>query len=157
MRDWSSRLAIVVLSGSAVLLGCYQYVPGSLDTVPIGARVRAQLSSEAELLLRDSLRIDARVVNGTLVDREQQRLLLQVRAASGARTFGDQSLYQRIAVTPQDVLRLEIRKVNGVKTGALAVALAGMAALLIIEITGHNRPGTPEPPPGPPPEQWRAW
>ena len=157
MRHGSLRFAGFVLSGSAVVLGCYQYVPGSLDTVPIGARVKAQLSSEAELVLRDSLGIDARVVNGTLVEREPQRVLLQVRTASGARVFGDQSLYQRIAVTPPNVLRLEVREVNRVKTGALAAALVGVAALVIVELTKHNRPGSPEPPGGPPPEQRVRW
>lgn len=145
------------MSWPAVALGCYRYVPASLDTVPIGARVKAQLSSEAELALRDSLGLDARVVNGTLVDRAPQRLLLQVRTASGARAFGDQALYQRIALKPQDVLRLEVREVNRAKTGTLAAALAGVAALVIIELTKHNRPGTPEPPPGPPPEQRLRW
>ena len=157
MRDRSSRAAVLALSGAAVLVGCYQYVPASFDAMPIGARVRAQLSSEAEVAFRDSLGIDARVVQGTLVDREPQRVLLEVRTASGARAFGERSLYLRVAVTPQDVLRVESRELNRGKTSALAVALAGVAAFVILELTGRNRPGTPPPPGGPPPEQRVRW
>ena len=157
MRDRSSRRAVLALSGAVVLAGCYQYVPRSLDAMPIGARVRAQLSSEAELAFRDSLGIDARVVKGTLVDRNPQRVLLEVRTASGAPAFGERSLYQRVAVTPQDVLRVEFRELNRGKTSVLAVAMAGVAAFVIVELVGRNRPGAPDPSGGPPPERRVRW
>jgi hypothetical protein len=133
-------------------LGCYEYAPATLEVVPVGARVRAQLSSEAELALRDSLGMDMRVLDGTLVDRAEGRLLLQVRTQSGARAFGDQALYQRIGVAPPDVLRLDIRRVNRLKTVGLVAAIAGAATVVAIKVFARRRPGTPDPGGKPPPE-----
>jgi hypothetical protein len=144
--------AVVMACLMAVLLACYRYAPATLDAVPVGASVRAQISSQAELALRDSFGVNMRVLTGTLVDRQERRLLLQVRTASGAEAFGSQSLYQRIAVSPQDVLRLDVRKLDRVKTGVLTAILAGAAAIVAIKIIGDRRPGTPDVPPGPPPE-----
>src|SRR5688572_26756445 len=99
--------------------GCYRYVPTTVDAAPVGARVRALLSTETQLVLRDSLGLGPRGLNGTLVGREDDRLLFQVRTASGSRTFGAQPLHQRIAVSQEDVLRVDVRRVHGLKTGAL--------------------------------------
>ena len=142
---------------AALSLGCYTYVPATMNVVPVGARVRALLSTEAEVALHDSLGLDLRTLSGTLVERQDSRLLFQVRTASGSSAFGSQPLYQRIAVHPQDVLRVDVRRVNGVRTGALAVAAAGAAAVAAIVVFGWLRPGTPGQPPGGPPEQRRPW
>ena len=133
-------------------LGCYTYVPATMNAVPVGARVRALLSSEAEAALHDSLGLDLRTLSGTLVERQDTRLLFQVRTASGSPAFGGQPLYQRIAVNSQDVLRVDVRRTSGFKTGALLAALAGAAAVVAVEVFGLLKPGTPGQPPTGPPE-----
>ena len=138
-------------------LGCYTYVPATLDVVPVGARVRALISTEAELRLRDSLGLDLRALNGTLVERDDARLLFEVRTASGSRTFGGQPLYQRIALPPADVLRVDVRQVNRLRTGVLVAGLAGAAALIVAGAIGVLRPGTPDQGGGGPPELRRPW
>ena len=145
------------LAAAALSLGCYTYVPATMDVVPVGARVRALLSSEAEVALHDSLGLDLRSLSGTLVERRDTRLLFQVRTASGSPAFGSQPLYQRIAVSPQDVLRVDVRRLHGVRTGVLAAAIAGAAVIAAIEVFGLLKAGTPEQPPGGPPEQVRGW
>jgi len=147
----------VCVTAAALSLGCYTYVPATMDVVPVGARVRALLSSEAEVALHDSLGLDLRALSGTLVERQDTRLLFQVRTASGSPAFGSQPLYQRIAVSPQDVLRVDVRRLNGVRTGVLVTAIAGAALIAAIEGFGWLRPGTPAQPPGGPPEQRRPW
>ena len=144
-------------AAATAALGCYTYAPAVMETVPVGARVRALLSSEAEAALRDSLGLDLRTLNGTLVQRQDSRLLFQVRTAAGSAAFGSQPLNQRIAVSPQDVLRVDVRRMSGVRTGVLAGVLAGAALVVAIEGFGLLRPGTPQPPPGGPPELRRPW
>src|SRR3989449_11665133 len=82
--------------------------------------------------------------NGTLVERDDARLLFEVRTASGSRTFGGQPLYQRIALPPADVLRVDVRQVNRLRTGVLVAGLAGAAALIVAGAIGVLRPGTPD-------------
>lgn len=142
---------------AALSLGCYSYVPSTMNAVPVGARVRALLSTEAEVALHDSLGLELRSLNGTLVERQDSRLLFQVRTASGAAAFGSRPLNQRIAVSEQDVLRVDVRRMSRLKTGALIAALVGAAAVVAIEGFGLLKPGTPQPPPTGPPEQVRGW
>jgi hypothetical protein len=137
-------------AGAALTLGCYSYVPASLDVVPVGAEVRALLSTDAELALRDSLGVELRPLHGTLIDRQNDRLLLSVRAGVGSRALGSQPLYQRIGVTPRDVLRVDIRRLQRSKTVAVALAIAGAAAFLAIEGIKVLRPGSPGGGGGPP-------
>jgi hypothetical protein len=134
------------------VVGCYRYVPTSIEAVPVGARVRALISTETQLVLRDSLGLDLRGLDGTLVGREDHRVLLQVRAAWGSTAFGAKPLYQRITVSPLDVLRVDVRRVHGLKTGALVAALAAAATVLTIEAIRRGNPGTPGPPGGGRPE-----
>ena len=146
-----SRLrAVLVGTGTALTLGCYAYVPARLDVVPVGAEVRALLSTDAELALRDSLGVELRPLHGTLVDRQNDRLLLSVRTGVGARALGSQPLYQRIGVTPRDVVRVDIRRLQRSKTVAVALAIAGAAAFLAIEGIKVLRPGSPGGGGGPP-------
>ena len=146
-----SRLRAALGATSAALtLGCYAYVPATLDVVPVGAEVRALLSTDAELALRDSLGVELRPLHGTLVDRQNDRLLLSVRAGVGSRALGSQPLYQRIGVTPRDVVRVDIRRLQRSKTVAVALAIAGAVAFLAVEGIKVLRPGSPGGGGGPP-------
>jgi len=141
------------LAGVAALsLGCYTYSPTTLDAVPVGTRVRALMSTEAELRLRDSLHVDMRSLDGTLVDREEGRLTFEVQTAVGSATFGGQALYQRIALAPQDVLRVDTRRLHPARTAGLALAVAGLGAFIAVETFRLLRPGSPDNGGGGPPE-----
>jgi len=146
----SRSRAVLVATGAALTLGCYAYVPAKVDVVPVGAEVRALLSADAELAFRDSLGVELRPLHGTLVDRQNDRLLLSVRTGVGSRTLGSQPLYQRIGVTPRDVVRVDIRRLQRGKTVAVALAIAGAVAFLAIEGIRVLRPGSPGGGGGPP-------
>jgi hypothetical protein len=137
-----SRATLGVV-GATLSLGCYTYVPATLEAVPVGTEVRALLSTEKELALRDSLGIEPHPLHGTLVDRQDGRLLLSVRTAIGSRELGSQLLYQRVGVTPQDVLRVDVRRLQRTKTAAFALALASAGALLAVATVAILRPGSP--------------
>ena len=144
--------AVLGVAGAAASLGCYTYVPATLDVVPVGTEVRALLSTKTELALRDSLGVDLHPLRGTLVDRQDGRLLLSVRTAVGSRELGSQPLYQRIAVTPQDVLRVEVRRLQRTKTVAFAFAVVGVATLVTLGALGKLNLGGSNGGGGGPPE-----
>ena len=133
-------------------LGCYHYVPAALDTVPLGTEVRALMSTEREVALRDSLGVNLHPLHGTLVEREEGRVLLAVRTAVGSPAFGSQPLYQHIGLTPQDVLRVDVRRLQRGKTTTLALAVASVATLVTLRLLGKLNPGSPGGGGGGPPE-----
>ena len=144
----------VALGSSAIALvvACYRYVPASLAVVPSGSAVRATLSTEAQLALRDSLGLGRQTVQGTLVERDGDRLLLAVRTDAAGWRAGAPALYQRIAVTPRDVLQVEVKRLQRGRTAGLFAVLAAAATISVIELTRRGNPGTPPGGGGGPPE-----
>ena len=64
-------------------LACYRYVPARLETVAPGNAMRALISTEAQLALRDSLGLRQQWIHATLVDQSGDRVLLAVRSDVG--------------------------------------------------------------------------
>lgn len=137
-------------------LGCYHYAPASIETVPAGTRVRATLTPAAEAELREKAAIEAATLDGTLVERGD-RLLFDVRSTTAADGAGVRALYQRVDVAPQDVVRVEVRRLDAVRTGGLIAALAGFTAFAVIQALGDPDPGSERPPNGTPPEHVAIW
>ena len=119
----------------------------------MGTHVRALVSTEAQMRLRDSLALDARQLTGALVEREADRVIVEVRTGTGAPEFGSQPLFQRIGLGRADVLRVDERRMSVVRTGLFAVAVAGAAVFVVVEGLGALLPGTPETPGGEPSER----
>jgi len=153
----SPSRAALGAAGAALSLGCYTYAPATLDAVPTGAEVQALLSTEAEAAWHDSLGLTLRPLQGTLVEREEGRVLFAVRTVVGLFAFGSQFLYQWIAVAPQDVLRVDVRRLHRGKTGALVASVALAATLVTLAALGKLNPGSSDGGGGGPPEQLRGW
>lgn len=134
----------------AMSLGCYTYTPATLDAVPTGAKVRALLSSEAEVELRRRVGLEAGLVEGRLLERNVGSVLLSVRAAERSRVPGTQSLYQRIDVARQDVLRVDVRRLDAPRTVVVAGGLTGAAVVALVLAIGEGKAGRPEVPNGGP-------
>lgn len=148
-----SGLAFVLaLSGAGA---CHTYVPATLESVPEGAAVRALLSTEAQTRLHQRSGMDLRELHGTLIRKASDRLLFEVRVPEAADAYTGRPLYQRLDVTPADVLRLDRRQVDGVRTGLMIGAAAGAAALLTVLALGDQNPGDP-PNGATPPEEHRV-
>ena len=137
---------------AALGLGCYSYVPVTLETVPVGTEMRALVSAEREVALRDSLGVSVHPLHGTLVEREDGRVLLAVRTAVGSPAFGSQPLFQHIRLTQQDVVRVDMRRLQRGKTTALALAVASVATVVTLGLLGKLNPGSPGGGGGGPPE-----
>jgi hypothetical protein len=136
----------------ALLLGCYRYEPATLAIVPSGSAVRATLSSEAQLALRDSLGLRRQTVQGTLVERAADRWLLAVRTDAADWRPGAPPLYQRIAVASRDVLAVEVRRLRRGRTAGLLAAVAAAVTIGVVEVIRRGNPGTPQTGGGGPPE-----
>ncbi len=126
--------------------------PSSLELVPAGTPVRALLSTEAQVALRDSLGLLQQRVRGTLVDRKGDRLLLAVQSDKSELRTGSPALYQRIGLAQRDVLQLEVKRMARGRTAGLVGLLAAAATLVVVEAIRHGNPGTPQGGGGGPPE-----
>ncbi len=123
--------------------GCYSYVPTTVDAVPEGAQVRALVTVERQAALRDQVGLNDDAVEGQVVERRSDRLLLSVRTASTAEEFGSRSLYQRVEIPQADVLRVDARQVSPLKTaGIVAVASGGIVVLLLEVLGGESVSGS---------------
>lgn len=149
-------IAVRFVCSTAVLLaslGCYKYEPATLEAVPEGAHVRLLLSTEGQLGLMERARMEARELDGQLVQRGDAQWLFDVRSTDGAQT--SRALYQRIDLAPRDVLRVDVRKSDPVRTAVLAGGIVGVAAIITAAAIGEQNPGNP-PNGGPPPPESRA-
>lgn len=123
------------------LMACHTYVPATLESVPEGATVRALLSTEAQTRLAQRSGMNLREVNGTLLRKGPDRVLFEVRVPDAVDSFTGRPLYQRLDVAPADVLRLDRRRVDGLRTGLLLGGAAGAVVVLTILALGDEDPG----------------
>jgi hypothetical protein len=129
-----------------------------MEAVPVGASVRALISAEAQGDLEASVGVNEARLEGRVLESNGERLLLSVKTGVGAREFGSQTLYQRIDVGRQDVLRLDVRELDLHATGGLVALIAGGITFATLEIMRGGEPGNPEPPNNDPPERrQRYW
>jgi hypothetical protein len=147
----ASRTGLCTCAALAAL-GCYTYAPSALEAVPVGTGVRALLSTEAQLALRDSVGMRQQTVHGTLLQRDGDRFLLALRAGDREWAVGSHALYQRVALTSRDVLQVEVRRFQRARTTALLLGIAAAATIVTIKVLRKGNPGMAGPPGGGPPE-----
>ncbi len=149
---WNSTTlpGLALCAAAALLLGCYKYVPATLSTVPTGSNIRAVLSTEAQADLRSRVGMDVDLLEGKLLESNDDEVWVSVRsvAASGM-LDGTQPLYQRIDVPRQGVVRVDVRRLDRLRTYTLIGVAAGAAVFVAAQAFGEGGPG-PEPPNGGP-------
>jgi hypothetical protein len=139
------------LSACMVVLlaaGCYAYVPVEIDQLRPDHDVRARISAEHARELDPVLMRDARVVEGRVVEIDQD-LLIQVPVVSEFRGTAVQTLSQRVRVPFNEIGAVELRSLDRTRTGLLVGGgLAVTLALLVHALTGEGGGDTrPTPPP----------
>ncbi len=140
MRIVRQMLACSALAAS---LGCYKYVPATLDTTPVGSKVQALLSTEGQMLLEERVRINGRTVTGELLEVSGDSVLLAVRSARASAGIG--SLYQRVDFPRSQILRIDQRRLDAARTTGLVAVAAGGLALILSQVFGDSNPGQIEP------------
>ena len=144
----TAALLLTVLGAS----GCYRYVPTDFLTAPVGQDVRLvvipdQIEDLAEIGRQDDA---IPVVEGTVVGRDGQDLLVRVPIARRQDGFQTQVLGQSIRVPASAIVRAELKLLDKGKTvGATALGLAGLAGLVFagLEVRGEETPFPDDDPP----------
>ena len=134
---------MLACSALAVSLGCYKYVPATLDTTPVGSKVQALLSTEGQMLLEERVGIYGRTVTGELVEVTGDSVLLAVPAVRASAGVG--SLYQRVYFSRSQILRIDQRQLDAARTGGLIAVAAGGLVLILSQVFGESNPGQIEP------------
>ncbi len=148
---------ILAAAAVATSLGCYKYVPATIDTTPEGASVQAVLSTEGQIALRERLRVDLRVVDGELLEARGDTVLLSVRTTTLRGDFGNQSLYQRVDIPRSHILRIDLRQFDAIRTSGLIAVVAGGAVVMIAQVFGERNPGQVPPVNGGPDDRRATW
>lgn len=128
--------------------GCFSYIPvKSVSDVEPGFSVRARVSPAASARIAPLLgATEARRLDGTLITQSTDTLIVEVPIVmQDAREFGH-TPNQRVSIPRGDLVELEVRKLDRVRTGILA----GSAAIVIGGILANSLKGEPgkEPLPG---------
>lgn len=104
------------------LTGCFSYTPVAVDAVSPGAVTRVRLSAAEANRLQESVPLAGRVVEGRLVAGTGDILLLDIPTLPGATAHRGVVLHQRIQLPLEEVIELELRRLDRWKTGGLVAA-----------------------------------
>jgi hypothetical protein len=146
------------LAGAIALQpACYRYVPAELGAVPLGGHLRAVVHEAAAEQLHATYGISGTMLDGRLVGRAGDVLTLSVPSVPLGSPLETHALYQEIPLTAADLVGVEVRKLDAVRTGALvaagAAATAAITAGALSGVFGRTISGTG----GGSSEHVRAW
>ncbi len=123
--------------------GCQTFQPTSFDRVSPGERVRARVNSAWADSLDALLQRDGRVVEGTVVEKPDGALLLEVPVQSELRGIEFQTINQRVRIPESAFVELELRELDRGRTlGVAALAGAIVAAFVVQQLSKESGGGT---------------
>lgn len=143
----------------ALQLACYSYVPAALETLPAKSDVRALLNDDGQERLRSVYRVtmEGPVLRGSLLGLEGDSAGFFVQSVPFGSGVGTRPLYQQVQVARADILRVDLRRVNAMRTAAVAAIGAGVVAIAAVKaLTGGQTVATGGGPP-PPAERRGTW
>lgn len=123
--------------------GCHSYRLAEPGEAVAGTDVRIRVTPAEAGRLSEQALLRERAITGRLVnDADDGTLLLETRVPNTA-----ERIYQRLDIPRTEVIELEVRETDGVKTtllvGVLAVAVGTAAA---VAFTGGDKGGGEDPP-----------
>lgn len=127
------RCALAFLLAPA--LGCYGHIPATLEEVAPGDYVRAVVVANRTGTSPEAGR-EVRTIRGTVAERAAGRVVISVAPSRAVAPRGLEPLDQRISVVDGDVLRVDRRRLNGVRTGGFVALVVGAA--IIATVTGSR-------------------
>jgi hypothetical protein len=130
-----------------LLTACYAYAPIDPSAVRPGTGVRIRVSSAGAERLAPLLGTsDARLLSGQLVDVRPDTMIVQVPTVVQA-AFGSslETLHQRLSIPRSDLLELETRRLDRVRTGLVAGSAALIVGTLAVKAIQGDR-GSDKPP-----------
>jgi hypothetical protein len=120
------RIALFVIPFATA---CYTYAPIEVASVPNGTSVRARVIPAAAARIAPLVgSADARMVSGRLIENRPEGMIVEVPTIVPADIGTSiQILHQRVLIARTDLLELETRHLDPLRTGLLA----GGAAIIV--------------------------
>ena len=141
------KRALAAVVASSLLSGCFTYLPIEPGEVEPGVSVRARVSPAASARIAPLLgATDARRLDGTVITQSGDTMIVEVPTVTTEnREFG-RAPNQRVSIPRSDLVELEVRRLDRVRTiGLVGGAAAILASALVKALQGD--PGK-EPLPG---------
>jgi hypothetical protein len=117
------------------LSGCATYMPSSLDEIAPGNAVVVSVSRHAQLDIVQRVAIDEWRLQGRIVSVTPEAVVVSVRNGDRNDRFvrdSNEPLRQWIDVARSDVVAVEIRRVDALKTaGAVSLAVVVLTAVTL--------------------------
>jgi len=139
------RSGMILIVLTIALSGCFKYVPADIQTVPVGARVRVQLTPAGLEASRTRSLIEGEAISGKLVERRGNSVVFSVRSVRGAEAgTGRGDLVQHVDVLQEHIGRLDLKEIDGTKTALLigggtgAIATAALLAMRGDPVSGSG-------------------
>ncbi len=154
-RPLPPRVALLVCALIG-LPGCYRYVPVQLDAVPTGAEVRGRLAPEASTSLEGVVASNGRVVEGRLLERDAQQVLLFIPAARTQTGYQVETLRQAVAIPRNQLLEVELKQLDRTRTYGIAALTGAVVAAVVVRAISGGGGSSSGPPSGGGPTEWRG-
>jgi len=131
---------VALLVGPVLFAGCYTYSPIEVAAAAPGMEVRARVSAATAAQLGPSLGMsDARLLSGSVVDRQPEGLTLRVASVPAGTIGAQDGLFQQILITRSELLELESKRLDNTRTRlAVATGVVGAAALAAAILRGRS-------------------
>ena len=140
-RSRTSWHRLVLAACIAVQPACHAYVPGTLQGVRSGDKVRALLTADQYERLSEDSRPADRVFEGEVVTANADGLLMEVPVVTLARGIRVESLSQRFRIPADGLADLELRTLAKGRTYSLVGAAAALVGVIIWDQTRSARQG----------------
>lgn len=128
-----------LLPALVVMAGCHTFQPASYDQISPGERVRARVNSAWADSLDALLQRDGRVVEGTVVEKPDGALLLEVPVQSELRGIEFQTLSQRVSIPEDGLVELELKELDRGRTwGVVALASVAVGVFIAQQLSGNS-------------------
>ncbi len=140
---------VMMLAGLFAAGSCYQYRPFSPQEIAPGQVVRLRLSPEEAGKYTDLRLRNARLLDGTVVDRSGSELMVDASMSVGEPGAGVRVLTQRVNVPMSGVLEVELKQLDRARTSFLVGGAAVVAGAIIansINGSGSDQGGGTENP-----------
>jgi len=136
MRSIPLLLVVAAFAAS----GCYAYIPIAPQEAAPGDAVRFRLTEEEAARYQDLRLPSPRLIEGTLVRGGDTDMVLDAHVGRSGAAEGSRLLVQEVSIPRSGILEVELRKLDGTKTGL--VVAGGLVALGTVVVVSGGGSGT---------------
>ncbi len=138
----------VVLALTVLATGCYRRLAVSPAEAPLATDIRAHLSEQARHRLAGVLGPERPYLDGRLERWDGETFVLAVPVPRIEGLVRERALIQRIPIGRHEIVLLQIRRMDPIRTVASAAILTAGVALLARRMLSGEAGGGAFPPPG---------